>query len=140
VIKRRFRQFAILIPMLVLCGCGTGDSMRLAREGETRVHQQMNAEQFAEIYAQADPTFRGATSSQEFLDFMAAVHRKLGNEQSAAETGYFVNFTTSGTRVRLNYKTKFDGGEAEEEFVWAVSGEKAALMGYHINSTTLILK
>jgi hypothetical protein len=100
----------------------------------------MDNEQFSDIYSQADDVFRAATKRQDFLDFVGAVHRKLGKVQNASQKGYFVNFSTSGTRVRLNYQTKFEGGDAQEEFLWHVSGKQALLVGYHINSNALITK
>jgi hypothetical protein len=139
-LRLRIKRVGILFPLLVLWSCGAGDSMRIAEGGVERVHQQMNAEQFTDIYAEADPALRASSASQDFLDFMTAVHRKLGNVQSAKRTHFFVNFTTAGTRVTLNYETKFGGGDAQEEFVWAVSGKQAKLFGYHINSMALILK
>lgn len=132
-------------PFMFMCvllatGCGSGDAVRFAREGVTHVHSQMDNEQFADIYSQADDVFRGATKRQDFLDFIGAVHRKLGKVQSASQSGFFVNFSTSGTRVRLNYQTKFEGGDAQEEFLWHISGKQALLVGYHINSNALITK
>ncbi|MGH8101942.1 MAG: hypothetical protein ACREIW_11645, partial [Chthoniobacterales bacterium] len=91
-------------------------------------------------YAQADDALRSASKQEDFLAFMGAVHGKLGKVQSAARKGFFVNFNTSGTRVRLNYDTKFDGGDATEEFLWRIQGNKALLVGYHINSNALVLK
>jgi hypothetical protein len=112
----------------------------MATNGVTRVHAQMDNLQFADIYSQADDALRSVTKQQDFLDFVSAVHRKLGKVQSATQSSYLVNFTTLGTPVRLNYRTKFEGGDAQEEFVWKIKGQSAALVGYHINSTALIIK
>jgi len=137
--KPALKSFFCVLGLL-FAGCGTGDNIRLAENGVTRVHAQMDNGQFLDIYTQAYDGFRSATKQQDFLDFVGAVHRKLGKVQTATRGSYFVNFTTSGTRVRLNYQTKFEGGDAQEEFVWKIKGQDAALVGYHINSTALILK
>jgi len=71
---------------------------------------------------------------------MAAMRRKLGKVNSAKRESFFVNYATSGTRVRLNYATKFTEGDADEEFVWAKSGNDYAPVGYRINSMALITK
>ena len=128
------------VSALLLSGCCSGENLRIAKEATTHVHAQMDSEQFGQLYSEADDALRAATKHQDFLDFMGAVHRKLGRVQNVSQTGFFVNFTTSGTRVRLNYQTKFDGGEAQEEFIWKIKGNQAALVGYHINSTALITK
>jgi hypothetical protein len=119
---------------------GCGESTKIAEAGVSRIHTQMNSEQFTDIYAQSDPEFRAASKQQDFFDFMNAVHRKLGKIKSASKTSYSVNFTTSGTRVRLDYQTKFEGGDGDEEFLWHLNGKEAQLVGYHINSMALITK
>lgn len=134
------KQAFIFVSVLLLGGCGSGDNLRIAREGVIHVHAQMDSEQFADIYSQADDALRATTKQQDFLDFMGAVHRKLGKVQDASQRGFFVNFTTSGTQVRVNYVTKFEQGEAQEEFVWKIRGGQAKLLGYHINSKTLVIK
>jgi hypothetical protein len=134
------RQIFILLAALLWSGCGTSDNLRIAGDGVTRVHAQIDNGQFVDIYSQADDSLRSATKKQDFLDLMGAVHRKLGKVQSASQLNYFVNFNTSGTQIRLNYQTKFEGGGAQEYFVWKIKGNSAVLAGYHINSTALIIK
>jgi len=57
-----------------------------------------------------------------------------------ARQGFFENFNTSGTQVRLTYSTKFAAGNGQEEFVWVKNGDGFTLLGYHINSMELITK
>jgi len=64
----------------------------------------------------------------------------VGKVNSAKRESFFVNYATSGTRVRLNYATKFTEGDADEEFVWAKSENDYAPVGYHNNSMALITK
>lgn len=42
--------------------------------------------------------------------------------------------------VRLNYTTKSEQGDAQEEFLWKMKGNQAVLVGYHINSNALVTK
>jgi len=137
---RDYWRLFLCVSVLLLGGCGSSENLRIAKEATTHVHAQMDSEQFTQIYSEADDALRAATKQQDFLAFVSAVHRKLGRVQNASQTSFFVNFSTSGTRVRLNYQTKFDGGDAQEEFIWKIKGDQAALVGYHINSTALITK
>jgi hypothetical protein len=137
--KKSLQPF-LLIFALMFAGCGSNKDIGLARVAVTQLHSQIDNEQFADIYAQADEGFRAATKQQEFYEFISAVHRKLGKVQDASQRSFFVNFTMSGTIVRLNYATKFEQGDAQEEFFWKIKGSQAVLLGYHINSTTLITK
>jgi hypothetical protein len=51
-----------------------------------------------------------------------------------------VNATPAGTTVTLHYNTEFTEGTANEQFVFLVSGDKATLYNYNINSPLLITK
>jgi len=124
----------------IFSGCGATKDISGASDAVTTFHARLDSGDYTTIYSQADQVFRNASKQQEFLEFMAAIHRKLGRVNSAKQERFFVNYTTSGTRVRLNYTTKFTGGDAEEEFVWAKSGNDYTLAGYHINSMALITK
>ncbi len=49
-----------------------------------------------------------------------------------------MNVTTSGTLVRMQCKTKFSRGEADESFFWRVDGKNASLMRYDVNSMAFL--
>jgi hypothetical protein len=139
--RKEFLQAAMFALLAgASSGCGTTQDLGAAGDAVTTFHTRLDGEDYTTIYAQADPILRNTSSQKDFLDLMTAIHRKLGKVTSASRQGFFVNFTTSGTRVRLNYSTKFTGGDAEEEFVWAKNGNDFALIGYHINSMALITK
>jgi hypothetical protein len=130
--------FCVLAPFLV--SCGTQKDVAAADDAVTQFHKQLDNEDYATIYNQADERFRSATKQDDFLALMAAIHKKLGRTESATRRGFFVNFTTSGTQIRLTYATRFGAGDAQEQFVWSKNGENVALVGYNINSNALIVK
>jgi len=137
--KKLATAICLVAVLFSQAGCSTGKYVQGADDQVVVFHKQLDDQQFLVIYDQADPKLRAASKSDEFLAFLTAVHKKLGNVQSATRQGFYVNFTTSGTRVNLTYKTKFAGGEAEEYFVWLKSGNDFKLLGYHINSNALIV-
>jgi hypothetical protein len=77
------------------------------------------------------------TGEPEFVTFLASVHAKLGATRSSKQTDWKVNYLTRGTFVTLHYKTSYENGDADEEFVFQVDGQKAALEGYHMNTTSM---
>ena len=121
-------------------GCGTSKDVKAAEEHVTNFHQQLDAQDLVTIYNQADTKLQETTKADEFFSLLTAVHAKLGNYQSATQQGYFVNFTTSGTTIRLTYKTRYAGGDAQEVFIWRKNGGDLKLLGYNINSNALIIK
>jgi hypothetical protein len=103
-------------------------------------HNQFNAEQYREIYNAADARFREATKEPDVIALFEAVHRKLGTVKESKALGFNVNATPMGTTVVLQYNTQFTEGDGTEQFVFLVSGDKAALLNYNINSPLLITK
>jgi hypothetical protein len=131
----------VTFAVFLLCSCTSpiGD-VTSARNAVVRFHQELDQEKYVEMYAEAAPELRKATTQEDFLALMSAVHRKLGLVQDVTQTRFNVNWTTSGTRVELQYQTKFSGGNATEVFTWGTGGDHSILIGYHINPNTLITK
>ena len=98
------------------------------------------AESSNPIYDATHSDFKAATSEKDFIALLDAVHRKLGLVQSSERDGWTVNAANFKVNVSLRYKTKFAEGDAFEAFTYRVEGEKALLLGYNINSQTLITK
>jgi hypothetical protein len=126
--------------MALLSGCSMSSDAKLAQEAVPRFHQMLDAGQFDAIYDESGDQFKRVTTRKDFDDLLQAVHRKLGNTKSSSGRGWRVNYNTSGKFATLSYGTVYDEGEATEQFVYQLQGEKAVLVGYYVNSNTLILK
>ena len=135
------RSLVCLVALVaILSGCSMSEDAAVAEQAVPRFHEQLDAGRFDAIYDESADELKTATTQQEFVAFLEAVHRKLGNTKASDKTGWTVNYQTSGSFVTLGYKTTFDGGSAEEQFVFRLQEKAAVLVGYHINSTALILK
>ncbi len=124
----------------ILCGCSMSADTAVAEQAVPKFHEQLDAGRFDAIYNDSADELKKATTQQDFVAFLDAVHRKLGNAKASDKTSWNVNYQTSGSFVTLGYKTTFDGGSAQEQFVFRLQDKAAVLVGYHINSTALILK
>ena len=129
-----------LYASVFVVACGTQKDLAAADIAVARFHQLLDSQDYVTVYEQANQKFRDATKQEQFVALMTAVHKKLGHVDNAARKGFFVNYNTSGSQIRVNYATKFSEGDAEEEFLWTKNGDKLALLGYHINSAALITK
>jgi hypothetical protein len=133
------------LPLVGLCAsllaisCGAQKDLAAADVAVSQFHRQLDTEDYSAMYSKADQRFRDATKQSDFVALMTAVHRKLGRVGSTTRKGFFVNYNTSGSQVRVNYGTSFQQGEAEEQFVWSKSGDSLTLLGYNINSNALII-
>ena len=132
---------AFVAALLVLvASCSVTKGKEIGESAVARFHNQFNAGQYHDIYAQADEGFRKGTSEADTLAMFDAVHRKLGTVKNTNQTNWRVNTTTAGTVVTLTYKTEFTEGNATEQFTFHVSGDNARLFHYNINSPLLITK
>ena len=136
--KRLLAGLCVLV--IVLCGCSMSADTALAEQAVPKFHELLDAGDFDAIYEASAADLKRVTTHQDFVVFLDAVHRKLGRTKGSDRTGWNVNYHTSGSFVTLTYKTSFDGGAAEEQFVFRLQDKAALLVGYHINSTALILK
>jgi len=125
---------AALLVLLTSCG---RKSKEIGERAVARFHDQFNAGQYHDIYAQAEegPFHRGSGEA-DTLAWLDTVHRKLGTVKTANETEWHVRH---GTEVNLIYDTQFTEGNAREYFVFYVSGDNARLSNYNIESPLLTI-
>jgi hypothetical protein len=112
---------------------------RKAGEAATaKFHSDWNNSDWDSIIAYCDPAMFENTPEPKLRKFFAAVHAKLGNQQSAKEGVWRSNATTSGTYFLVNFDTQFEKGSGTESFTWKLYGDQAKLVGWHINSNALL--
>lgn len=128
----------VLGAMLLLAGCSASADTRAAEAGVTEFRQMLAAGQVAEIYRASSSEMRDSTSEAQLTQLLRAVRERMGEFRSADRSGWDWNTNNGVTLVTLNYNTHYAAGDAEERFVYRIGGGRAALAGYHINSTSLI--
>jgi hypothetical protein len=133
------RSSLLFLAALTLASCSLGQDASLAKAQIPHFREQMAAQQFNQIYAEAADELKSKTSEQDFVTLFAAFERKLGGVKSAEENGWKVNYSTSGNFATLSYKTQFEKGAGVETFVYRLSGDRALLAGYNVNSPALVI-
>ncbi|WP_198351175.1 DUF4019 domain-containing protein [Flavisphingomonas formosensis] len=129
----------LIAGMFVLAGCSAGKDLPLAEQGVTDFHKKLDAGQFDALYAAAGDDLKRSATAATWDQLLAAVHRKLGAFKSGSSAGWNDNFTPSGHFLYLNYASDYERGKAQENFAFRITGGKALLVGYHVNSDALIL-
>jgi hypothetical protein len=134
------KLFGCVLVLFALFGCGGAKGKADAERAVVEFHQRLDRGEFATIYADAHPDFRTASSEPDFVAFVGAVHRKLGNVKSTEQVSWKIGSFNLKTEVMLAYKTTFDSGSGMETFNFRIDGGHAILRGYNINSKELVLK
>jgi len=138
---RQLLLLALTVALLVVVNsCSLTKGKEVGEHAVGQFHNQFNAGQYHEIYAQSDEGFRKATSEADTLALFEAVRRKLGPVKNSNQTRWHVSATTAGTMVTLAYDVEFSEGKGTEQFVFHINGDKASLFNYNVNSPLLITK
>ena len=130
----------LLLLAVLLGGCSFAEDKNRGERAVARFHHLFTVSEYSEIYADTTEGFREAATEAEFVEFMGAVRRKLGNVRACELTGVEMNWDSGGTSIWLSYHTAYELGDATEQFVWVMDGEKARLESYQIDSRELILR
>jgi hypothetical protein len=128
----------ILVFLTWQCGSALVQGRKLANSAVWHFHQQLNAEEYEEIYRSADEGFKAGQSHDEVIKFLQVVHKKLGSAGDATQTNIRVDTNTHGTFTTTWYSTAFVNGAAKETFTWTKRNGTLKLYGYHIESNALL--
>lgn len=131
-----------MVLMLVLVGsasCAYQERVRTESAVEQAVdkfHDQLNQQQYQEIYAGSDPELRSRVIEMEFTAQLMNAHKHLGTVSSKADVMIRDSFwprlkrAFSGGRERITHGNIAIGDEilANEVFVWTVENELPRLV------------
>jgi hypothetical protein len=130
----------ILLVLLWQCGSALVQGRKLANAAVRHFHQQLNTEEYDEIYQEADEGFKNGQTHDEIIEFLRAVHSKLGNTGDEKQINIRADANTHGAFITARYSTAFVSGTATETFTWIKSSGILKLHAYHIQSNALILR
>ena len=139
-IKRLYQLSIISMCLFLFSGCGI-KKHKLSSERAVKVfHDQMDNKEFDKIYTTSDNVFQKAQTKDKTIAFLKMVRKKLGKLKFTSLKQWRVNSHNLTTYVILVYSTTFENGKGTETFSFVISGRKAVLRGYNINSQDLIMK
>lgn len=120
--------------------------VELAERAVARFHEQLNAGQYGEIYAQSTVEMKQATPEAELTKLLEKIRLVHGTFDELGKAGdkrlkaAKINVRLfDGVYVTLRYETDYTLGQADETFVFWTSGEQARLYSYNITSLPLRL-
>ena len=133
--------FLTVIISLLLFGCTDTIKGKSVAEPKMAVfHDRFNAGQYEEIYSEAADEFQKAATKENLFDLLSAIDRKLGKVQSSSINSWNVKTFNLVTTVVFVADTQFEQGTGTETFTFRVSGDKATLLGYNINSMDMMTR
>ena len=109
----------------------------IARRAVEHFHRQIGEGECPVAYDATDQAYRESMTREAHSRLFAEIRRKMGVIKNSTNTGYFINASTKGTLVRLQYNTQCTNGELSEGFVWRIAGGRAILIRYEASSPIL---
>ena len=138
----RYRSLAPIAAILLstcLAACSASKDVDIATAAIAQFRELMAAHKFEQIYSESADDLKKSTTEQSLTRLLDAVDRKLGTFKSAQSNGWSVNYNTSGSSVTMKFNTQFEKGTGVETFAYRISGGKALLAGYQINSADMMI-
>jgi hypothetical protein len=132
---------AVIAACAALVSCSAQEDTQVAERGVMRFHEQFNAGQYAEVFAEGDALFREGGEGA-FVGVMQKLKERFGDVRQSElmnskwQTGNVLieERMVSGTIVVMAYRTEFTRASATETFTWRIAQGRATLMGY-VNDT-----
>lgn len=139
-LNKLFLGICLFCFVIFTLSCSMVKDSKAAEPAVEKFHAQFNEKQFSEIYNDSGSMMKDSTTEKELVEFLSAIHRKLGAYNSSTATNWHDNSGPLTSLVTLTYDTDFSDGKGSEQFLISVKGDMVKLEGYNINSTDLILK
>lgn len=133
----KFGSLALTIVLLI--SCSSKEQYEVAQAAIDRFHELLGTKNFEQIYAEASPTLKNNTPSDEFFKLLAAIDRKLGAFKAAENRSWSLKYGTGGTLVTIGIQSQYEKGSAFETFNYVIENGKAMLIGYNIQSRELLI-
>ena len=129
----------LFLNILFLSSCNPVKSTSGAEAGVVEFHKQFDAGDFDKIFDTAHADFKASQPKEKVVEFLSAVHGKLGKVKSTRRVSWKVNSFNLKTNVILVYKTEFEKGSGVERFIFRIQDGKAGLYNWNVNSRELIV-
>jgi hypothetical protein len=148
-IRNKPRKLAVCLFIASICGpfvvalsaVTIFHRIELAESAVTRFHEQLNAGQYSEIYAQSTAELKQSMSEAEFtqwLEKIRFIHGMAGGLGKAGEKRRkaikIAARLFGGIYITLPYETDYPTAKADETFVFSTRGGQARLDSYEITS------
>jgi hypothetical protein len=121
------------LALLAAGGCSAGQDVAAAAEEVERFHDEYNDRDFDDIYEDASREFTRSVSREDLTGLLERAHSSLGDVRDADRTGWNVSYNNGTGTVKLTYDTRFERGEAREEFEYILGDGGPRLLGYRID-------
>ncbi len=139
VLMMNLRALYVCALVLSLVGCASRkaeERIRLAQHATAALYEQMSAQQYDAIYAEASSDFKKSISREEFTSFLNKLNQRAG--VCGSPTPVLTSYHFGEPIVDLAYsRTCSKVGEIRDKFSWTIEDNRARLKGYFVENLAL---
>jgi hypothetical protein len=142
--RRLAKSLAVALLIFGMSGCaaqGKREREEIVEQAAIKFYQQLNQEQYSEIYQAADPTLKANIAEAVFVEKLREAHTQIGtvskrpNVFSRGGIGQAIKRIFSDREVFIHVELQStDLIYATERFTWEYSGGKALLASYEFKT------
>ena len=111
-------RISIFLIVALLVGCNVQRDQTDASAVASRVHFQMQASDFAAIYRESAPRFKGVGSESKFISMMQQMSQESGLLKKADEIAYQTGIDSNVGRTHvLLFNLEYEHGHARERMI-----------------------
>ena len=143
--KHRVRMGYVLVALLLIAGCGLkGTRSGIPPEVESvvgTVTDDIAEERYDKVYNESSELWQRDATKEKSAEVLKTLHSKLGKVESrtvhSATEQQNSGGALKGHAFIITYQTKFERGEAMENFTLVEENGRWLLARYLVNSTAL---
>ena len=139
-LTRRF--FLVLMVMaFAASACGALDAKEVANTAATKVYEQIDAGQLAQIWTDSDPRFQDAVAKDKFVSLFAftdPAKGPLGKRSKSDQKGFTsAGADGGGQLVELSYTSTWANDKTDDSMSFVVKDNVAKLVALNLKAQTL---
>lgn len=126
--------FAALSAVVLVTACSGPASVKQARQSVDVFHSHFNNGEDQAIWDSTSDGLKGNTTQAELLGALGSVRGEYGRVVSTEQQGWHIKNSEGKSLSRVDMKTKFEKGNAYEQFVFRnMGGGKQLLEGWSLS-------
>jgi len=113
--NRDIYKAPILLVIFIVVGCNVARDQADAGAVASRVHSQMQSGDFAGIYRESAPRFKGVGTESQFVSMMEQINREIGVLKKTDEVAYQTGVDSRIGRTHvLFFNLEYEHGHSRE--------------------------
>lgn len=133
------RKYFSILMIVTVTACSGSFNLEPSKKAVQSFHNKFNNENYEAIFSSGTEEFKKSGSKEDFTAYFSGVNKKLGKHVKSNLSNWRFFNGASGKKVSLAYESKFEKGDASEEFTFSEKDGKVLLQHYNIQSKVFII-